>query len=92
MKFVAFKTNTKINRHVLMPQRLYFTTKFYTFRERKTAQVLLRLPKAEARDLDAQKKLHSDAPEMHGRQPTYSLLSDKLYFLMKYDGSKTHPE
>jgi hypothetical protein len=29
---------------------------------------------------------------MAGLQPSYSLLSDKLYFLMKYDGSKTHPD
>ena len=54
MKFVAFKTMLNINRSISMPKRLYFTTKFYTFRETTTREVLLRLPKAEAKDLEEQ--------------------------------------
>ena len=54
MKFVAFKTMLNINRSISMPKRLYFTTKFYTFRETSTREVLLRLPKAEAKDLEEQ--------------------------------------
>ena len=51
IKIVAFKTPNMLNRSISMPNRVYFTTKFFTFRKTTTDQVILRLPKSVAKDL-----------------------------------------
>jgi hypothetical protein len=51
IKIVAFKTPNMLNRSISMPNRVFFTTKFFTFRKTTTDQVILRLPKSVAKDL-----------------------------------------
>ena len=42
-----------------MPKRVFFTTKFYMFRQTQTEQVMLMLPKSVARNLEYQQVLHA---------------------------------
>jgi len=58
-KFVAFKTPKQINRSISMPNRVFFTTKFYTFKQSKTEQVLLRLPKLLAKNMKEQSNMQA---------------------------------
>jgi len=58
-KFVAFKTANVWNQSIQMPKRVFFTTKFYMFRQTQTEQVMLMLPKSVARNLEYQQVLHA---------------------------------
>ena len=63
IKIVAFKTPSILNRSIAMPNRVYFTTKFFTFRQTKTDQVFLRLPKSVAKDLQQQQTMQKVSAE-----------------------------
>ena len=39
IKFVVFKTPNNLNREIRMPDKVYFTTKFFTKRQTKTPTV-----------------------------------------------------
>jgi len=73
---VAFKKPNVLNRSILMPDRLFFTTKFYTFRETKTAGVQLRLPKAVANDLEQQRAAQNAQAENASAKPQGQLLEE----------------
>jgi hypothetical protein len=51
MKFVAFKTLDARASATRLPQRVFFTTKFYSFKESRSDVGLLRLPLQVAKDL-----------------------------------------
>ena len=44
LKFVAFKTPISFNNSVVIPSKLYFTFKFFTFKTINSDKVMLKLP------------------------------------------------
>lgn len=79
-KFVAFKTANVWSQSVQMPSRVFFTMKFYMFRQTQTEQVVLRLPTSVAKNMQHQQALQSR------EVGTSALLKGKQYFLMRCNG------
>lgn len=60
---------------------MYFTLKFYNFKETKTEQTLLRLPLSVAKTMRQQATIQDNEAES-------KLLPDHQYFLMKFKNVK----
>ena len=57
IKFRNFKTLLKSESSVKVPERMFFTTKFFNFHESKTEMGLLRLPIDQAKTLEQQRNV-----------------------------------
>jgi hypothetical protein len=83
-RLVAFKTLAVQPSSRSVPKRMFFSLKFYNFRESKTEQTLLRLPLKVAKNMAQQHTLQQNA----SGDKDESLLKDSQYFLMRFKGVK----
>ena len=74
--FRSFKTLLKSQSSIKVPERMFFTAKFFNFQESKTEMCLLRLPYDQAKTLEQQRNVQGGTQE---------LLQDSSYTLMRYN-------